>query len=272
MDPVTVGLGTAGAAGGLIGPLLNYFGKGEERQYNLDVFREANAFTKQQNDYSRLSNEQTAQKQMDFQKEMSSTAYQRATQDMRQAGINPMLAFSQGGASTPSGAGFASPSGGSASPPMMESGLGALGEGFSKIGPSAMAVASTLKELESKDAGIAATKAGALASVAMANRSNADAKAIQAGMPSIEGRSRTAGIEAEAREAQARSGKSQAEIDRAWQKYDAIEKRVLNVIGGASDALGILKGGQAIRNSGRDQIMREERHLKDQGRLGTELK
>lgn len=38
-----------------------------------------------------------------WQEHMSNTAYQRAVVDMRKAGINPMLAFSQGGASTPSG-------------------------------------------------------------------------------------------------------------------------------------------------------------------------
>ena len=39
----------------------------------------------------------------EWQEHMSNTAYQRAVEDMRKAGLNPILAFANGGASTPGG-------------------------------------------------------------------------------------------------------------------------------------------------------------------------
>lgn len=48
-------------------------------------------------------NRELAEVQTEFQRLMSGTSYQRAVADMISAGLNPMLAYSQGGASTPTG-------------------------------------------------------------------------------------------------------------------------------------------------------------------------
>ncbi len=56
--------------------------------------------------YSTEEAAKAAKKKRKFQEYMSNTAYQRATSDMRAAGINPILAYQQGGASTPQGAAF----------------------------------------------------------------------------------------------------------------------------------------------------------------------
>lgn len=81
-----LGIGTTGIPWGSVvsagSALLGYMGQEDTNQQQVGL----------------------AQNQMDFQREMSNTAYQRAVKDMQAAGLNPMLAYSQGGASSPGGA------------------------------------------------------------------------------------------------------------------------------------------------------------------------
>jgi hypothetical protein len=150
-----------GIAGAALGGITNLVGGVLSNNQQTAQAAQANAFSAQQ-----------SQAQMDFQKQMRATQYQTAVEDLKSAGLNPMLAYTQGGAGTPSGS---AATGQQATIHNPTSGLAS----------SAMQVANIKADLELKDAQTTNQVAQTTATEGQAKKLDAETAAIVMGMPNI---------------------------------------------------------------------------------------
>lgn len=110
--------------------------------------------------FQNSAQQQSADKQMAFQERMSDTSYQRGMEDMKKAGLNPILAYSQGGASSAAGA---------------QANVTNPGEAFSKGVESGSNSARTVSMLPAQTDNV---KSGTALNVALTNKAMAEAKQV----------------------------------------------------------------------------------------------
>lgn len=209
--------------GSVVGPVLDFFGQRETNAANVRMNAEANQMS-----------QANAREQMEFQREMSNTAYQRAMADMKSAGLNPMLAYQQGGATSPSGAA------GSATAAKVENALG-------KAVGSAYEARRLRKDLEQSDSSIRLNKAaeeyqGAQKRLAEANaqQTKLNNYIISKQMPGIE--------------QAAKLDYKRGLMDEKFLEYDAIGNRVKSAAGIIGNAAGIGRDLSIMRGLGKGKV------------------
>jgi hypothetical protein len=87
----------------VIGAVGGFLGQQSTNQENRQIAEASNAASAEQAARQMEFQAQQTKQQMDFQERTRANQYQVATQDMRAAGLNPMLAYTQGGAGSLAG-------------------------------------------------------------------------------------------------------------------------------------------------------------------------
>lgn len=240
---ILAGIAAAGAG-------ASYFGTKDTNSANAAMNRGAMKFQWDVNqwqmanqremfDLSMGFNRWEAQRARDFAEYMSNTAYQRARRDMMAAGLNPILAYQQGGASTPpaASASISTPSASAHGVPSLHRMENALGPAVT----SAMQAAHTVMGVQQAAAQIDQTKA--TTELAKAQQQQAQTQAALNSATAITEAQRTGLVKSQRatemvmpslRQAQSSAASAQAQLSREQAATEP--DRRANLAGGAYNA------------------------------------